>query len=180
MASRKKSAGSKRKWSLTKGTKLYKECRKHMELLEGGTMLCIDPSCGSTGSMPGYAIYKAGKLEDSGIIEIPNVSRDLPYRLQDLLKVLQEDFDRPDILVTEAIAPRRFGGGGATGHASLLRSTGVVLAAYHDLPVLAIRPQAWRKMPHEGWFKDDEQDAIAFGHCALEVCRRITNGDIGK
>lgn len=143
-------------------------------------MLCIDPSCGSSSSMPGYAIYREGTLTESGTIEIPAVGRPLADRLQDLLQALQSQFERPDLLVVEKIPPRRFGRGGAEAHASLLRSTGVVYSAYHGVPVLTIRPQQWRKMLPEGWTKGDEQDAIALGHCALEICKRIRNGEVEK
>jgi len=170
--------GKGRSWKLTKATKLYTHCKRHKELIQGGHMLCIDPSCGSTGSMPGYAIYKEGELKDSGIIEIPDVHRDLPYRLQDLLSTLQVSFQKPDLLVIEDIASRRFGRGGQSGHASLLRSTGTIMSAYPDTKVLAIRPQSWRKMLPEGWVKGDEWDAIALGHRALEVCRRIDENEI--
>ena len=160
-------------WKLTPNTKIWTECRKHMDILRGGTMLCLDPSCGSASSMPGYALYSAGELVDSGIIEVSGIHRDLPYRLQDIARVLREDFPRPDVLVIEEIPVRRFGGGSATAHASLLKAAGLMMGTVEAPLVIRVRPQVWRALRPDTWKKGDEQDAIALGYAVLQVCNYV-------
>lgn len=155
------------------GTKLWKDIRRNIPAITKGYVLAIDPSSGSmnssgSGSWPGYAIYVAGELRESGVIELESAGKDLPYRLQELAQVLRDEFERPDVLVVEKIAARRYGGGSANSHASLLKAVGVTLATPADT-VIEVRPQQWRPLRHESWFKDDEQDAIALGHATLEI-----------
>lgn len=142
--------------------------------------MAVDPSCGSRSSMPGYAIYRAGDLVESGTIQIGDVSRPLPYRLQDLGEEIRNMYLRvdPDVLVVEELPVRRFGGGSATAHASLLKSAGAVFATAPAQRVITIRPQAWRQLTHDGWYKDDEQDAIAMGHAVVAVARIVRDGGL--
>lgn len=144
-----------------------------MEIIQTGRILALDPSCGSASSMPGYAIYEAGVLTDSGIIDVPGIHRDLPYRLQDIARVLRTEFPAPDVLVIERIPARRFGGGSATAHASLLAAEGLMMGTLEVPVVVRIRPQAWRALRHEDWVKGDEEDAKAMGYALLNVCKQI-------
>lgn len=163
----------RRSWQLTSNTTLWKTCKKNLDSIVNGKLLCLDPSCGSASSMPGYAIYENGQLKGSGTIHVEGVHRELPYRLQDIARSLREDFETPDVLVIEEIPVRRYGGGGATGHASLLKSMGLMMGTVEAPLVIRIRPQAWRALKHDDWWKDDEQDAIAMGHAVLQVCKKI-------
>lgn len=149
--------------------------KKDRELILGGTMISIDPSCGSQSSLPGYAIYGKGVLQESGVLEI-DISKDLPYRLQELNRALVE-LGPFDVLCYENIAPRRFGGGGATGHASLLKSVGVVLGAVSYKLALGLRPNYWKRHVSRGYIKSDEADAIEMGRILIDIARgEITSG----
>ena len=139
------------------------------EIMEG-TLLAIDPSCGSESSMPGYALYRGAELIKSGTLDIKKISRDVAYRLQDLSSMLGE-FKDIDVLVVEHIPARRYGGGGATGHASLLNAEGVCLASTKAARILRVRPQTWHSMKPDHWIKGDAADAEAIGHCVITIAR---------
>ena len=131
--------------------------------LREGMVLSIDPSSGSKGSMPGYAIFKAGELIESGTIQLP-VGKPLCVRLQTLCQTLQEEFEVPDVLITEAIYFSRNNKAGV----SLQRSIGVVLAAFPvNGRVIEVSPNTWRKLRPETYEKTDENDAIMMGYTAL-------------
>jgi hypothetical protein len=120
--------------------------------------------------MPGYAIYRGGKLEECGTLEIPNIKRDVGFRLQDIRRDLEE-FETPDVVVVEHIPSKRYGGGGAVGHASLLMAMGVALASTNAEVVLTVRPATWHSMKPVGWEKTDAWDAVAIGHCVIELAK---------
>jgi len=154
-------------------TLLSKITKKVAKEILGGTLLAIDPSCGSASSQPGYAIYREGVLTESGILEIESISRDVGYRLRDLRSMLSDlsEENHIDVLVVEHIPARRYGGGGAAGHASLLNAEGVCLASVDAPRILRVRPQTWHSMKPEGWEKTDTWDAIAIGHCVIKIAR---------
>ena len=162
---------ARRRWQLTKTTVIWKNCRKYSEEILGGKLLAVDPSCGSQSSMPGYAIFEAGELKDSGIIEIPGIHRELPYRLQDLGQCLRNDFEVPDVLAVEQIPPKRYGGGGATGHASLLKSVGTILGNVITPRVIMVRPQWWHALVPDDYEKSDEGDARSIGEAVIHVAK---------
>ena len=165
---------------VSKGTVIYKEVRKHRNLLATGIVLAIDPSCGSSYSDPGYAVYSAGELQKSGIISL-NKSRDLPYRLQQLRQMILALADRenPDALVVEHIPPRRFGGNGsATAHSSLLQAMGVSLASTNAPVIIRVRPRDWQKLASPVWnrnMKSDIADAEAIGWSVINLAQEIIN-----
>jgi hypothetical protein len=119
--------------------------------------------------MPGYAIYDQGILTESGTFEF-SINRDLGYRLQDLRKDLAK-IEGVTALAVEHIPPRRYGGGGATGHASLLCAMGTCLSSTDCDIILTVRPQTWHSMKPEGWVKGDAEDAEAIGHCIIEIAK---------
>jgi hypothetical protein len=153
-------------------TAIQKKAAKFKRLILEGHMLCIDPSSGSrgwkgsgTGSMPGYAVFKKGVLVDSGIIEIPGLSRDVGYRLQDLATILRTEFELPDLLVVEKISGR--------ARVSLVKSAGAILASVLAPAIIEIAPRSWQAwVPANRWTratKSDENDAKGIGYALIEM-----------
>lgn len=102
----------------------------------------------------------------SGTLDISR-DGDLFFRLRELAQALQHlgDFDA---LVYEEIAPRRFGGGSAHGHASLLKAVGVTLAcSRYKYFAVGIRPSIWTRHKLKSYRKGDEQDAIEMGRIVI-------------
>lgn len=158
-----------------KKTVLHKSVKKYVNEILDGTLVAIDPSCGSSSSDPGYAIYRKGKLEESGIIPL-NKDRELPYRLQELRAALSDKFRKLGVLVVEYIPPRRFGRGSATSHSSLLQAMGVALASTDAEVLLRIRPRDWQRLAAPIWSratKSDEADAIAIGWAIIRLAREL-------
>ena len=143
-------------------SRLHKQLQDHVETLRTGTLLAIDPSSGSQSSQPGYAIFKAWQLLDSGIIRIkPRAA--LSNRLFELADALRQDFDTPDILATEGISIIMSGSGFAgPGMVSLQRAIGVVQSCF-PVPCLEVAPVTWRKYIPSTYIKTDENDAIMIG-----------------
>ena len=143
--------------------------------------MSIDPSCGSSSSMPGYALSYfdmstgRGEVTENGIIEIPNVNSPLHQRLHSLQECLQSEFgDDLRYLITEDIAPKVFGRGrGAGGHASLLKAVGVTIAACEWRDVFYVHPQSWHLytlVKYDGaYIKSDENDARVLSELVLDT-----------
>lgn len=158
---------------ITRTCLLYKEVRSNLTAILGGRILSVDPSCGSRSSMPGWAYYtEGGKLEGSGILKL-DYEKELNYRLHTLLVDLQEWAGDVDVLVYEDIAPRRYGGGGAHGHASLLKSVGVVMSALPVVAAIGVKPTQWKKLASAGYVKSDEADAREMGRIVIDLARHI-------
>src|SRR5574343_1157995 len=87
-------------------TVLYKEVRRLSPILTEGRVISIDPSCGSSSSMPAYAMYEQGKLVMAE--EIPlQVEDTLHHRLRQLAEELDK-LPTADILIYEEIPAVRF------------------------------------------------------------------------
>jgi len=153
----------------TSSSKLEGQVLSHLGELLNGEILAIDPSSGSANSQPGYAIYKAGQLVDSGLVRIRS-GDDISNRLYRLARSLREDFSKPDLLVTENIPPFMGEGPGASfatrNVISLHQSVGVVMSIW-DVPVLQVSPRSWRSLVPDNYFKTDENDAIMLGWTAI-------------
>jgi hypothetical protein len=146
------------------------------ELLEG-TVVCIDPSIGSTSSMPGWAVYRKTVLLASGIFRIDN-TWSTPERLKHLHRYLLDlyaEYPPPDVLVYEDIPARRQGRGNAAGHASLLKAVGAILAAPGPVGHVGLMPISWKSMARDTYRKSDEADAIEMGWVAMEAARYIVD-----
>jgi len=157
-----------------RGTVLYTAVRDCYDLLLGSTVLSVDPSIGSHSSQPGYAVYRSGELVTSGELSI-SPSWGVPARLQ-LLGQLMRDLvttHEPDVLVYEDIAPRRYGGGNASAHASLLKAVGVVLSTPGPHQHVPVKPTVWRHLMPAGYVKSDKHDAEAIGLVALQLAQHI-------
>jgi hypothetical protein len=155
-----------------KTTKAYAEIEKYSGLVLKGRVLSIDPSIGSTSSMPGWAVYDSGELIDSGIVTI-EVSNDIPDRLQQLhfgIRKLMQTWE-PDILVYEDIPAQRHGGGNAVAHASLLKATGAILSVPGPIGFIGLHPLTWKRHVRPDYRKSDENDAIAMGYIAVDLSK---------
>lgn len=143
-------------------SKLDTFIEENWPVILSGNLLCIDPATGAT-SQPGYAIYESGLLKESGIISLPG-NQPISVRLHLLCKSLQDQFEVPDVLAVEQIAPR-IGGRAAT---SLHWSIGVTMAALPCPLVVEVSSRSWQMHVDLRYQKDDEIDAIYIGKCLLE------------
>lgn len=158
-------------------SKLAQNVTKYTDLIREGYLLCIDPSSGSHGSVPGYAVFRKGKLEDMGVVELPRGNRHIANRLFLLRNTLEKSFEKPDILVVELISPIMPSGGGgwkggrmkATGQ--LMKSVGAILSQW-DAPVLEVSPITWHTMTPPGYVKDDPSDAAMLGNAVYITLAR--------
>lgn len=156
-------------------TSLEKQIVSHVSPLKKGSVLAIDPSSGSYSSQPGYAIYKDGVLEDSGIVEIHSGDH-ISNRLHRLSKCLRDEFAQPDILVTENIPPFMAEKGSSPFSTrnviSLHQSVGVIMSVW-DVPVITVSPRTWRSYIPDKYIKHDEHDAIMIGWAALQAAKGL-------
>lgn len=155
-------------------SKLSLEVAQYEQQLKHGTLLAIDPSSGSAGSLPGYALFKAGQLVDAGVIGIPRGTKQIANRLWQLRESLVTEFQKPDILAVEWIAPVIPTAKGTFLHKSasaLIKSVGAIFSAW-DVPVIEPSPVTWHSMVPADYKKTDTKDAVAVGWCALVVLAR--------
>ena len=159
-------------------SKAVEDVTKCYEEILTGTILCVDPSSGSGSSMPGYALYEAGELQEHGIVDILKVGQKVQNRLRELAISFRDDFDKVDVLVIEDIPPIHGGGRGRFGsqmksHASLLKSVGCIIGAVDSDHVVSIHPRVWQKWKDENYVKSDHADATYIGIAAIEMSKMI-------
>lgn len=147
-----------------------------------GTVLAIDPSCISSSSNPGYALYKKGKLKSSGEIDHIHYNQPLEDRLQLLGKYCREEFEEPDVLAIEHIQM-----GGRINMQSTIRATGAIMGNF-ECEIVSISPLAWQayvlkllnlegeteyeKYQHyKREYKSDIEDAKWIGRCIIELAK---------
>lgn len=147
----------------------YKE-----EILKG-QMLAIDPSCISSSSNPGYALFEAGELKEAGIITGISSGRPLVERLQYLNQTFAEDFEEPDVIAIEYISS-----GGKRNLDSTLRAYGAIISAFSCTKVVEIDASAWQiyaagvfgsKHTYKEHYKDDHMDARMIGECVRALAK---------
>lgn len=159
---------------LSKTSKAYEEISAARLALVEGVVVAIDPSIGSTSSMPGWAVYTHGSLRCSGTFDM-NPGETIPQRLTKLhhyVRQLYKDWD-PDVLVYEQIPALRQGGGNANAHASLLKALGVILSVSGPDHYVGIYPISWKKLVRETYAKGDREDAEEIGWICIEEARKI-------
>jgi len=156
------------------------------DLVLEGQVLAIDPSCISTSSKTGYAIYEAGELTESGVAgEHIDPTLPLERRLQLLGKYCREEFTEPDLLAIEHIQM-----GGRINMQSTIRATGAIIGNFECEHVVSISPLAWqayiqKKIPLGGGsdyikykeykqkYKGDEMDAKMIGLAIIEIAKEM-------
>ena len=162
---------------LGKDSQAYLQIQEHVKELLEGVVVSIDPSIGSSSSMPGYAVYRAGELLESGTFVIAHRDVSVADRLRALHNHVRKLYNKynPDVLVYEDIPSTRHGGG-AGGHASLLKALGAILAVPGPAGHVGLYPVSWKSEARETHVKGDEQDAVEIGWVAIQVANRIRNG----
>lgn len=152
---------------------VYSAIQEHRKPLLEGIVVSIDPSIGSSSSQPGWAVFRTSILQASGILEIdPTGSKfERLQRLAYLMRGLYSKWN-PDILVYEELAPRRYGGGSAHGHASLLKALGVVLSVSGPTGAVGMPPTMWTKLKRPGYIKGDAEDAVEMAWIAIDIASR--------
>ena len=101
---RKMKRKTRQKYSLVQ---LQETVGKLRDSILKGTVIAIDPSCISSSSVPGWAVYRKGILESSGTIEGISPYVDLNRRLMYIGRYIRENFEEPDVLVLEKIRVSR-------------------------------------------------------------------------
>lgn len=145
-------------------------------------MIAIDPSCISASSVPGYAIFRKGELEESGVISGISPRADLSARLQFIAEYIRYNLEDPDVLVVEQIPVVRTG----RLNTSLVKAVGAIISSFSCANVIEPLPVVWQKyldQTHENDYetakeyrkvmKTDEQDAIEMGRAIIKIAREL-------
>lgn len=149
-----------------------------------GALLAIDPSAGSNSSMPAYAVYHKGELIESGALLL-DIKLPLAQRLFILSNDIRDIYAKysPLVLAYEDIPAQAYGRN-ATGHATLLKAVGAVLAATgggtdpnHTVPVA---PRVWKRLARPWYTKSDENDAIEIGWVVTELAKQLIEQEQSK
>jgi hypothetical protein len=159
---------------LGKQTKAYGDIESNLQGLIHGLVVSIDPSIGSTSSMPGWAVYRRGELINADIFVI-NPAHSVPDRLRTLHNHVRRLYKKynPDVLVYEDIPAQRQGGGNANAHSSLLKALGVILSVPGPDGYVGLMPVSWKGEARDTYTKSDVNDAIEMGYVAITVAKRI-------
>lgn len=160
-------------------TIIDKRCRALASELTQGVVFSVDPSIGSKSSQPGYAVWKAGELEDSGIIRLGcSKEASVPARLHHLRMCLEDQFEKPDVVVVERIVsnPKAMNYNNTTA-VKLNQAIGVVMAQW-EVPVIEVSPTSWKSVAKSlDWYeKTDVNDAIVIGLCCIQKARAHIEG----
>lgn len=153
--------------------KFYKDVSKLYNPLLTGRVLVIDPSIGSSSSLPAYAIYQHGQLTDSDTIFTGGSHLELWQRarkLGDALRILCHE-NAIDVLVYEDIPATS--GFNQNAIASLLKAVGVVLSSTSSSHVLGVHPASWKNYVRPEYKKGDREDAIEIGYVTLSLASYI-------
>lgn len=147
------------------------------EILEG-RILAFDPSSSSASSSPGYSLWEKGILLESGTLELPH-GIPLHERLYNLREDIVKEFETPDLLMVERIAPMFAGSAGkfAGQPASVIalhRSIGVIMSSFKT-KILEISPVQWRRNVEDDYPKSDSNDATMIGFCAVKEASRLVD-----
>jgi hypothetical protein len=155
--------------AIGKTSQVYKEVAENLKGLTEGVVLSIDPSIGSSSSMPGWAVYSESKLIASGTIVLPRM-KSIPERLRTLNRAmvkLHAEY-QADVLVYEEIPAQRHGMGNAGAHASLLKALGVILSVPGPTGYVGIHPVSWKALVSDQYEKGDEADAREIGRIVIQ------------
>lgn len=157
-----------------KDTKIYKSVKEFYQEILTGTLISFDPSSGSSNSMPGYAIFTAGALVESGVIKLrPQDSKNV--RLYSIAESIRAEFPKADVVAIENIPPVSYNRKGAmNGWAlvSLQRAVGAIMSCF-DCSYIEVAPASWQKYKFEGYNKSDEHDAICIGLACIEIAKQV-------
>jgi hypothetical protein len=161
---------------------------KHRKLLLEGTFVAIDPSCVSSSSKPGYAIFSKGEFVEQGILDVP-YRPDLAFRLQGIRQLIQEEIDPyVDLVIIEETPIRPIRTKASAGRegksfmnfaaiSSQKQACGTTKSAFKwGKPVIELSAMIWHAVAdRQGWHisKEDSDDARLIGETALFLLREI-------
>jgi hypothetical protein len=135
-----------------------------------GTVLAIDPSSGSKESQPGYAIFKAGVLQDHGTLKIPH--KVIYERMPILYDKIQEILPIPlDVFLIEQIRGQNF------SHVFLNWACGVSISAVRAPVTIEIEVLMWRAYMKcfPEYVKSDATDAVMIAEAVLFMANQFKN-----
>lgn len=143
----------------------YKKVAEAAPVLLDGILVAIDPASVS----PGYAVFKAGKLEQSGIVELPKKAT-----IKERLAVLHAAVRAfpATVLGIEMIR-------GSRAHVYLHWSVGVSVAASRAPILLEVPVAVWKAVAKcdTTYTKGDEADAIKIGECLILLAKGVLSVD---
>jgi len=145
-----------------KGYTTFKnKCKKARTLITEGRILSIDPALGTGESMPGYAVYKSSKLDESGSLFYD--AETAAEGLRALRKFLCE-IGPVDVLVVEELR-------GNMVHPHLHWVVGVIVEAVEAKLVLECPIALWKRLAKEDphYSKSDEEDAKKFAETIIKL-----------
>lgn len=157
-----------------KKTQIYSDIHEARNVIAHGVVLSVDPSIGSTSSMPGFAIYSAGELVTSGALVVdPHAPR--WKRLKEVYRQLRNLSKQygVDACVYELVPVSAHGGRSQVSHASLLMAVGVTIAAVDARAFVGIPPVSWKRYAREDYKKTDEADAVEIGRIVIEMAQLL-------
>lgn len=159
---------------LDKTTKIYEQVNACYNSVLDGVMIAFDPSTGSHSSMPGYAIFDKGELQESGIISVNPLAR-RNVKLFSITQSLLKEFPKPDVIIVENIPPitfKRKGGMNGWSLVSIQRAIGAIVSCF-DCEYIEMAPRVWQKYRPADYIKSDEWDAVVIGLAAIEIAKQI-------
>jgi hypothetical protein len=161
---------------VSKTNKLYKSLgknKKYIKALEG-TILVIDPSCGSRSSLPGYSVYRKQELIDSGTLPItlgaPLFKR--LHQMRGFIQLVENKYGPIDLAILEEIPVAR-GRFTEKSLASLMQAVGATVASISCQYIAFIHPLSWRAWMPPGYIKGDQADAELMGKVVLEYAKQV-------
>lgn len=145
-------------------SKFYSTVRRFSPLLLKGSLLSIDPATGAS-SLPGYALFKAGKLVDSGVIDVDS-TLSVQARLHEINNVLRKEFPKPDVLSVEMLRGRMVNN-------TLHWAVGATISSWPTRVFLEVPIVVWKAVSKTvpSYTKSDEADAIIMGEAILTRAR---------
>lgn len=155
-------------------SKTYKAIQPIADIILEGTILSVDPSTGSSASLPGFAWFNKGELVESGVLDV-DYRNSRSSKLYESARTIREEFAEPDILVVEQISTIIYKKSkmNPVGMAGLQKAIGAIIGARPFKHVLEIPSSAWKGYKPANYKKSDEFDAISIGLCAVGVAKEI-------
>lgn len=138
-----------------------KKCERAKTLVTEGKVLAVDPALGTGESMPGYAVYIKGVLDESGSLFYD--AETATEGLRALRKFVTE-IGPVDVLVVEELR-------GVMVHPHLHWVVGVLVEAVEAQLVLECPIPLWKRLAKEDphYVKSDEADAKKLGETVVKL-----------
>lgn len=153
--------------------------RELREQILRGHMLCVDPSSGSRQSLPGWAIYEAGRLTDYGVVEVPshwlNKGTGIPHRLRYIAEAFRGAWPGKewDLLAIEDVKLDNEKGTLVNAIESLMLAKGAITAAIPWKEYIGVHAMAWRSIRPHDYVKSDTSDAILIGELLIRLAGEV-------